>query len=96
MFIPTRNPRGVTNIFAWEAHFELPVKAVREELMSVGAIKDAPVNVLVAACADVFAIAVAKQDTEGMQITLDDHLLAFCDRVAQTYRRVKSDLKARK
>lgn len=88
-----RDPRGVKNLFSWEAEFELPVKDACEALMSTGAIKDVPIDVLVAACADLVAISAARLDAEGDTTTIDDRLQAFCYRVERTYRQMKSAIK---
>ena len=87
-----RDPKGKSNLFAWEADFELPVKAVMESLMEVGALKDVPIDVLVAACADLVALSAAKLDAEGDTNTMPDRMQSFCHRVEQTYKRARRSI----
>lgn len=83
-------------LFSWDADFELPVKAVREEILSFGIVQDASVDVLIAAVADVVGETAARLDLVGDGFTLEERLHSFCQRVEQTYKRRRLELKKQK
>lgn len=89
-FPQTAGPKR--SLFCWEADFELPVKACREEIMSLGVTQDVSVDVMMAALADVAADTAARLDLAGDGFTLEERLQSFCRRVEQTYQRRRLEL----
>lgn len=84
------------NLYSWEADFELPVKAVREELMQRGILNDVSVDVMIAAIADMVGETAARLDLIGDGFSLDERMQVFNERVEQTYKRRKLELGALK
>lgn len=69
--------------------FEQEALAMRVKLMQACSVEDARIEVAVAAVADMVAIAAVKLDTEGDTHTLQDRLHSFCQRVEETYKRMR-------
>lgn len=64
---------------------DLASERLRNAILQLGANEGADVPVIVIALADVLGIVAGKQDAEFGERGLDDRLMAFCQRVEETY-----------
>jgi hypothetical protein len=72
------------------AAFEAEATTFRDAVLALAADRDARVEVVVTALADVLALAAAKLDIVEGRHDLDDRLHAFCGRVQETYARMRA------
>lgn len=61
----------------------------RRKVLELAAREEEDSSVVVMAVADVVAYAAAALDREGVPLPLEQRLQTFCDRVAETYERVR-------
>src|SRR5262245_36386495 len=92
-FPQTSGPKR--SLHAWESDFELPVRECLGKLLKFGMSGDVSVDVLMAAVADLVAETAARLDLIGDGFSLDSRMEVFCQRVEQTYARMKLELGAK-
>jgi hypothetical protein len=69
--------------------FDENAKSFRDQVLSIAKSGDVRIDVLVAAVADLLGITAAQADRQSGQSTLPDKMNAFCQRVEETYERMR-------